>query len=113
MHEASIVEALLATATAEMHKAGASRIDRVRLRVGPLAGVVAEALDFAFSVLRRDTPAHDANLEIEPARMHMICLDCGADHWLDAFGRPCPACGGPLQWRAGGRELEILQLELS
>ena len=113
MHEASIMESILETAVGEAEKTGARRILRIRLRVGILSGVVAEALEFAFEGMKDGTPAADATLEIESAPAVFRCLDCGARPELFEMSFECPACGGPLIVDSGGRQLELLQLELN
>lgn len=112
MHEASIIEAVLERAIEETRTAGATRIERIRLRVGALSGVVPDALHFAFDALRHGTPAVAATLEIEivPARSH--CLDCGATAEHQEIILTCSACGGPLMLDGGGHELELARLEV-
>jgi hydrogenase nickel incorporation protein HypA/HybF len=113
MHEASIVEAVLERAAQETRKAGATRIERIRLRVGILSGVVPDALRFAFDALRQGTPAADATLEIETVSACFRCLDCGTVSTRDTFEFTCDACGGTLVLDGGGCELELAQLEVS
>ena len=70
MHEASIMQSVFDLAFAQMPDDSMSRIDRIRLRVGVLAGVVPEALEFAFEAMKPGDTAANAKLEIErvPAR---------------------------------------------
>jgi len=113
MHEASIIESVLETATAEARKAGAVRIERLRLRVGILSGVVPEALEFAFAALKCDTIAAAATLEIQTVPATFRCLDCGTRPELAEMMFTCPACSGPLVVDSGGNQLELAQLEVS
>lgn len=113
MHEASIIEAVLDRACEEARKAGATRVDRIRLRVGVLAGVVPEALTFAFEALRQGTPASQALLEVESAPAVMRCLDCGASRESLQLDFTCPACSGPLIVDNGGHQLDLIQLEVT
>ena len=113
MHEASIVQQVLETAESEMAKAGGTRILRVRLRVGVMAGVVPEALTFAFEALRTGTPADGASLEIESCPARFSCAACGKVEWLLKADFACPACGGLLCIESGGTELELSQLEVT
>ncbi len=113
MHEASIIEAVLDSAAAAARNAGATTIHRIRLRVGLLAGVVPEALEFAFAALKQDTPAAAATLEIEPVPATFRCLDCGTTHQLDQLSFTCPACSGPMIVDSGGSDLELAQLEVT
>ncbi len=62
MHELSLMTNLLDAAVAT----AARRPDcSLRMRVGPLSGVVLDALRFAFEALAPGTPAEDARLDIE------------------------------------------------
>lgn len=112
MHEASIMESALESAVAELHKAGAQTIIRVKLRVGVLSGVVPEALRFAFEGLKSATPAANATLEIELVPAQFRCLDCAATPELTEMTFSCPLCQGCLVMDRGGNQLELTQLEL-
>ena len=113
MHEASLVQSVLDTAFAQMQAQAASRVCRVRLRVGALAGVAPDALAFAFDALKQDTPAAEATLEVEflPLRLH--CPACDGEFAADDYPDACPMCGGWQTEARQGRELEIVGLELS
>jgi hydrogenase nickel incorporation protein HypA/HybF len=113
MHEASIMESALGSAAAEMRKAGAREILRMKLRVGVLSGVVPEALKFAFESLKGATPAAGAALEIELMPAVFRCLDCAAEAELEEMAFHCPRCRGCLVLDHGGNELELTQLELN
>lgn len=90
-----------------------TRIHRIRMRIGALSGVVPESLEFAFEALRPGTMAAEALLEIEriPATFH--CSVCDRDFALDEVDFVCPACGGPLNVKGGGREMELADMEIS
>jgi hydrogenase nickel incorporation protein HypA/HybF len=66
MHELSIAMSLVDAVCDELPRFGDHVIVRsVRVRVGPLSGVVADALTFAFEVAASDTPIAGARLDIE------------------------------------------------
>lgn len=65
MHEAGLMQAALESACEEARRAGAIRIRRIVLSVGSNAGVVDEALQFAFEALSPGTFADGAALVIE------------------------------------------------
>jgi hydrogenase nickel incorporation protein HypA/HybF len=66
MHELSIALSLVEAVCEELPRLGDRvSIRRVRVRVGPLSGVVPEALAFAFEVAADDSPIAGARLEIE------------------------------------------------
>src|SRR5262249_60815606 len=92
---------------------GASRIHRITLRVGALAGVVPEALEFAFDVVTRGTSAEGAVLEVERVPVVCACAGCGVEFMPDAAFFVCPTCGRPSADVRGGAELELIRLEVS
>ena len=112
MHEFSLCESILETITAQTRQQGFSRVRRVWLEIGELANVELDALRFAFDVVRRDSMAAEAELEIItlPGRAH--CLDCAQTVAVQQHFDPCPHCGG-YQWRLlSGTEMRIKELEV-
>ena len=66
MHELSIALSLIDAVCDELPRLGPNATIRsVRIRLGPQAGVVADALTFAFEVATADSPLAGARLEIE------------------------------------------------
>ena len=64
MHEAGLMQTALNMAQDVARSNQADRIQRICLRVGQESGVVPEALFFAFDVIRGETMAADAVLQI-------------------------------------------------
>ena len=113
MHEVSIMEGTLQLAEEHARKAQGTSILSLRIKVGLLSGVVPEALEFAFEVLRKGTMAENARLEIVRAPALFECSGCKRQWQLDAVEFVCKQCGGPLVLRGGGNELELDQLEVN
>ena len=68
MHELSIAMSLVDAVCEELPRIGARvTVRSVRIRLGPLSGIVADALRFAFEVAVEDSPIAGARLEIEDA----------------------------------------------
>ena len=68
MHELSIAMSLVDAVCDELPRLGSRvTVRSVRIRVGPLSGVVGEALQFAFEVAAEGSPIAGARLEIEEA----------------------------------------------
>ena len=68
MHELSIALSLVDAVCEELPRLGdGARVRAVRVRVGPLSGVVPGALSFAFDVASADSALAGARLEIEQA----------------------------------------------
>ena len=113
MHEVSIMQSTLQLADEHLQKASCTVIHCIRLRVGLLSGVVPEALAFAFEVLKADTSAANATLEIERAPGLFSCTACGLELRLDSMEFKCTGCGGLLVLREGGADMELAQMKIS
>jgi len=112
MHEVGIMESALDAIRREAGAHGATRVSRIVLRIGTLAGVDEDALRFAYEALAPSSIAAGAVLEIEtvPARAH--CAACARDFGAGrGFIFTCPACGGLSGDIRAGRELGIARLE--
>jgi hydrogenase nickel incorporation protein HypA/HybF len=114
MHELGIAQSALARALEEMRKAGASQVLRVVLRIGPLSGVDAGSLRFAFEAVRTDTPAAEAELQIDETPAVAHCLPCDAD-FTPISGPPfaCPRCQAWSGTIVQGRELDLIRVEMT
>lgn len=99
-------------ALAEARRCQATRICRIRLRIGELAGVVPEALTFAFDLLREGTLARDAVLEIETVPLSCYCEACQKKFKPVLPSRRCTLCGHANGAVRGGRELELQAIEV-
>lgn len=113
MHEFSLMESALETAAQKTRAAGASRIHRLKLRVGKLSGVVPEALRSAFAALKKETPAAAAELEIEEVPAVCWCAGCAAEFETADWKYKCPRCHEPSGDLRRGKELELASLEIS
>jgi hydrogenase nickel incorporation protein HypA/HybF len=111
MHELSIAVGLIELATEEAARQGHVRIAALHLRVGPLAGVVPDALRFSFDLAAEGTPVEGARLEIEETPVTVRCVTCGGDHRVPANRIRCPLCGAAADV-VGGRELELTAMEV-
>jgi hydrogenase nickel incorporation protein HypA/HybF len=113
MHElsiaASIVEAVTETAAAYP----GARVRVVRLRVGALAAVIEDSLQFCWGVTIENTPLAGALLQVRTMPVAVHCAACGVDSELDGVQSfRCPHCGEPAADLRQGRELEIESIEI-
>jgi hydrogenase nickel incorporation protein HypA/HybF len=109
MHELSLMTNLLDAATAA---ARGAPVCMLRVRVGPLSGVVIEALQFAFEALSPGTAAAGARLEIEQTALAIHCPRCGTDYSPPVGSYNCPACGSTDGELHGGNELDLVSIEV-
>jgi len=93
MHELSIAREIFDIIEAERVRHGFEVVEKVRLRVGGLSGVEPQALEFAFEVIREDTCAAQADLEIEMEPTKLVCRQCQFTT-NDNYGpNACKQCG--------------------
>lgn len=109
MHELSVMTQLLDTAAAA---ANGATICSLRVRVGPLSGVVIEALQFAFEALSPGTLAAGARLDIEQTALTFHCPHCHADYATPVGFYNCPSCSSSNGELRGGNELELVSIEV-
>ncbi|QPP09670.1 hydrogenase maturation nickel metallochaperone HypA [Streptomyces bathyalis] len=111
MHEMSIAVAMVEQVTESPAADGYGTVSAVRLRLGELAGVVADSLRFCFSLACAGTVLDGAELLIDHVPGRARCGPCGAE-W--ATGMPpqlcCPQCDGGRAELVQGRELQIVGL---
>ena len=112
MHEVGIMESALAAIRRQAIEHGATRVSRVVLRVGSLAGVDVDALRFAYEALAPDSLAAEAVLEIETVPARAYCATCHTEFGASrGFFFQCPNCGNYSGDLRAGRELGISRLE--
>jgi len=112
MHEIGIAQNILEAVQAEANRRPEAALRAVGVRIGELSSVDRDALDFAFSVLTRDTAFAGVKLEIEWCPRRERCLACGDVFNSGCEVSPCPKCGGRRTRLAGGTELDIAYLEV-
>ena len=64
MHEFSLCESIVETLTTQTRQQGFTQVRRVWLEIGALANVELDALRFAFEIVRQNTVAATAELDI-------------------------------------------------
>ena len=111
MHELSIAVSLIEVATEEAQRLGGVRVEALHLRLGPLSGVVREALLFSFELAAEGTPIEGARLEIEEVPVVVFCPACREErHLPNLQSFQCPVCAAPTPDVIRGRELELVTM---
>jgi hydrogenase nickel incorporation protein HypA/HybF len=113
MHELSICQALLDQVERIAAEHGATRVERILLRVGPLSGVEAPLLQHAYPLAAAGTIAEFAELVIEAAAVRVTCSACGAETDAAPNRLLCGRCGSFKTRLVSGDELLLANLELT
>jgi hydrogenase nickel incorporation protein HypA/HybF len=117
MHELSIVTSIVETVTETLaalpDASKGARVLEVRLRVGALASVIPESLEFCYGIAIEGTPLEGSRLVVNVLPVVMHCAACGEDVTLEGVQSfRCPKCGEPSSDMRQGRELEIDSIEI-
>ena len=113
MHELSIALSMIELATEEAERRGGAAVKALHLKLGPLSGVVKDALLFSYEVACNGTPLEGSQLVIEDVPVVIYCWQCGQEQPLESIQRfCCPVCGTLSSEVVRGRELEFVALEI-
>lgn len=112
MHEMAISESILGILEDEGRRQNYLRVKKVRLEIGPLAGVEVQALRFTFDVVTKGTLAENAALEIIETEALAWCLLCEQTVRIRQRYDACPGCGGHQLQVTAGEEMRIKDLEV-
>jgi len=115
MHELSIAQGLVEVACEALAgcEPAPARVGSLRVRIGALAGVVPDALEFCYGLSVEGTPLAGSQLVIEPQPVVVFCPRCLENRTLEGdFRFRCPVCDTPTPELVHGRELELISMEL-
>jgi len=112
MHEIAVCRELLGhlAVLASAHQVALAR--RVVLEIGPLSEVDPTRLIEAFSILRSQTVADRAALDVAALAPRMRCGECGCDFRPPGAG-VCPECGQDRSVLMNGDGLELRFVEFA
>jgi hydrogenase nickel incorporation protein HypA/HybF len=119
MHEMSVAHALIeavldgAAVDAAEPPVDRGRVLEVHVRVGPMAGIAAQALAFAFEVASRDTIAEGAELIVQRDAVVVRCAACGVTTEYETLAFDCGACGALSADVTADSGLELVRLVMA
>ena len=108
MHEVGIAADIFAIAEQARPE---GRVTRVTVEIGRLNAVLADALVFAWDLLREGTDLDGAELCVIEIPAKAVCGACGAVTEMDRPFGLCPCGSDRLDWLAGD-ELRVKNLEV-
>ena len=110
MQELSIAEGIVEVVERTARQNAVTRVKKVRVAIGELAGVDIPSLRFAWDSVTKHGVAQGALLDIDRPPGQAWCMDCSVNVPLKNFGEACPHCGGYHLTPTGGREMRVLEL---
>ena len=112
MHEMAIAQGILDIALTANDREGGSRITKIKLLIGEMAGVEPDALQFCFGALAAGTAAAEAELAIDIIPLTGCCDSCGTSFPIERYRFVCPSCQSGQVQTISGRELAVEHLEV-
>jgi len=113
MHELGIAQSLLNLVLEHLRSSERLRVTGLKIRIGELSAVNAASLTFCFQELARGTPVEGARIDVVDVPAAFRCRSCGHIYGgtpLDAGA--CSKCGGRDVEVSGGKELELIELQV-
>lgn len=108
MHELSITQGVVDTITERID----AKVTGVRLEIGPLSGILPDAVRFCFDVVCAGTALEGAWLEIVEPTARARCRRCSAEFTPGSVVVLCP-CGSADVTVLTGQELRISAVEVA
>jgi hydrogenase nickel incorporation protein HypA/HybF len=112
VHELSLAQALVEQVEGLMAEHGATGVARIRLRIGPLSGIVADLLATALPLAATGSPVAAAELEFVEAPLRVRCQTCGTESDALPNRLLCAACGDWHTQVISGDEMILERVEL-
>ena len=112
MHELGIASSILDCVQAEARRHPGVRITKVGVKIGELAGVDVDSLQFGFECIVKDTEWERVALDIESIPRVQRCPKCQHEFRMVDFDPECPQCGEFATQCISGEELDIAYMEV-
>jgi hydrogenase nickel incorporation protein HypA/HybF len=112
MHELGIATSILESVQKEARRHPGARITKVGVKIGELAGVDVDALQFGFECIVKETEWDGLVLEVESIPRMQHCPKCGNEFRMAEFDPECPQCGEFATKCISGEELDIAFMEV-
>ena len=113
MHELSIAQGIVDIIRQYVPEDQTPDVRLIKVRVGQMAGVVPDSLDFCFGAIVNGTPLGEARLDIEETPLRSLCNGCGVEFAVEGAAFLCPGCGSAEVQVVSGTELQVVEIELS
>lgn len=111
MHELGIATSILEAVERESKKHAGSQFTAVGLRIGEVAGVDVDALQFGWEAITKDTQWESLKLAIESVPRRNKCKNCREEFAVKDYDIQCPKCGSFATENVSGDELDIAYIE--
>src|SRR5512136_2191455 len=112
MHELGIAQNILEIVRQAVPADQIQAVRGIRIRIGPLSGVVPDSLEFCFQAMINETEMQRAQLAIEQVPTVLRCKKCSYQFKVNDLEFCCQACQSRDLDLLSGKELEVVEIEL-
>jgi hydrogenase nickel incorporation protein HypA/HybF len=112
MHELSVAQNIVEIIQQHVPESELERVAAVRLKIGAIAGIVPESLEFSFQAITAESSLCHAHLEIECIPFRIYCNTCHAKTENEAGFALCDTCGSTDTKTLSGSALNIVEIEI-
>lgn len=112
MHEFSLATEVIRLAEREAEKADAVSVLEIKIEVGDLSGVDADAFETALGLLLKDSLLSKSLIEIIKTPGKGKCNSCDFEFEMNNRMATCPKCKAFPSVVNGGSEFRVLSLEI-
>jgi hydrogenase nickel incorporation protein HypA/HybF len=112
MHELGIASSILESVQKEARRHPGARITKVGVKIGELAGVDVDALQFGFECIVKETEWEGLALAVESIPRVQRCPKCQHEFRMADYDPQCPQCGEFATRCISGEELDIAYMEV-
>jgi hydrogenase nickel incorporation protein HypA/HybF len=113
VHELSIVISIIEIVEEEVKKTGLTKVEKIVLEIGSLAGIEEAALHFAWKEAIGNTVLEKSELVKVNIPGKAICLNCKEEFGLTYLYDLCPCCSDLRKEIIQGKEIIIKSLIIS
>lgn len=112
MHELSVAADILDIVRENVVSNGGVKLKSVKVRIGELAGIAPDSLDFCFSAIAKGTELEGVGLKIERTGIVARCTACRIEFKVEKLAFRCPRCGEVDTQVVSGNELQVVEMEV-
>ncbi len=113
MHEMSVAQNIIDIVSQHLPEENSHSVQSVAIKIGKMAGIVPDSLEFGFQVLAAETPGMEkAVLQMEFTSLVIHCGQCKKDFEIDDPFFICPECTNANVKILSGTELQVTEIEI-
>jgi len=112
MHEYSIALNLIEKAEEEARRRNASRVVKLKVKIGVFSGVEPLFLKEAFDVIEKGELFQETSLLLSEEEGKVKCLECEKTYSVKELPFSCPSCSSPAGILISGDDVILDSLEI-